>query len=424
MFKPLSVYIGLRYVRAKRRNHFISFISLISIVGIALGVWALITVLSVMNGFEKELRERILGMASHATIEGIYEPLKDWKIVAKAAHEHKRVKGAAPYVQGEAMLSNGRKSKGILVRGISPDEESTVSEVGAKMVSGDLYALTSKSYNIVIGKELALSLFGTSDVNEMLERGQNSVTVIIPQAVVTAAGVIPRFRRFNVVGVFEVGMHEYDSALAIMHIKDAARLYRLGNKVSGIRLKLDDVFAAPMIARELIEKLPGGYMVQDWGQKHSNLFKAINLEKRMMFIILSLIVAVAAFNIVSTLVMAVTDKESDIAILRTLGANPGTIMGIFIIQGAFLGIIGTSMGVLTGIPTALNVETVVSTLETILGMKFLSPDVYYISELSADLHWNDVIIIGISSLLVTLLATLYPAWRASRTQPAEALRYE
>jgi lipoprotein-releasing system permease protein len=424
MFKPLSVYIGLRYVRAKRRNHFISFISLISIMGIALGVWALITVLSVMNGFEKELRERILGMASHATIEGIYEPLENWQIVADAAGRHARVKGAAPYIEGEAMLSNGRISKGILVRGIIPDQEKTVSEVGTKMVSGDLKDLYAKSYNIVIGSELAMSMFGTTQIEEMRERGENSVTVIIPQAVVTAAGVIPRFRRFNVVGVFEVGMHEYDSALAMMYVGDAARLYRLGDKVSGIRLKLDDIFAAPMIARELVEKLPGGYMVQDWGQKHSNLFKAINLEKRMMFIILSLIVAVAAFNIVSTLVMAVTDKESDIAILRTLGANPGTIMGIFIIQGAFLGVIGTSLGVLTGIPTALNVETVVSTLESLLGMKFLSPDVYYISELSADLHWDDVIIIGLSSLLVTLLATLYPAWRASRTQPAEALRYE
>jgi len=424
MFKPLSVYIGLRYVRAKRRNHFISFISLISIMGIALGVWALITVLSVMNGFEKELRDRILGMASHATIEGIYEPLQNWQVVAEAAHKHKRVKGAAPYVQGEAMLSNGKRSKGILVRGISPEEEQTVSEVGTKMISGDLNDLVPKSYNIVIGSELALSMFGTTNIDDMKARGSTGVTVIIPQAVVTAAGVIPRFRRFNVVGVFEVGMHEYDSALAIMHISDAARLYRLGKNVSGIRLKLDDIFAAPTIARELIEKLPGGYMVQDWGQKHSNLFKAINLEKRMMFIILSLIVAVAAFNIVSTLVMAVTDKESDIAILRTLGAQPGTIMGIFIIQGAFLGIIGTTLGILTGIPTALNVETVVSTLEKLLGMKFLSPDVYYISELSADMHWNDVFIIGAASLIVTLLATLYPAWRASRTQPAEALRYE
>jgi lipoprotein-releasing system permease protein len=424
MFKPLSVYIGLRYVRAKRRNHFISFISLISIVGIALGVWALITVLSVMNGFESELRERILGMAAHATVEGIYEPLSDWQSVSEAASQHDRVMGAAPYVQGEAMLSNGQRNKGILVRGIRPELENTVSDVTSKMLSGDLAELTPRSYNIAIGSELALSLFGSYDLEGLKARGQDSVTVIIPQAVVTAAGVIPRFRRFKIIGIFEVGMHEYDSALAIINIEDAQRLYRLGDSVSGVRLKLDDVFAAPMIARELVENLSGGYMVQDWGQKHSNLFKAISLEKRMMFIILSLIVAVAAFNIVSTLVMAVTDKESDIAILITLGATPFTIMTIFIIQGILLGFIGTALGVATGIPTALNVETVVSTLEKILGMQFLSPDIYYISELTGDLHWDDVITIASSALVITLLATLYPAWRASRTQPAEALRYE
>jgi len=424
MFKPLSVYIGLRYVRAKRRNHFISFISLTSTLGIAIGVWALITVLSVMNGFQKELRDRILGMASHASIEGIYTPLEDWEVVSAAASRHQRVIGSAPYISGEAMLTNGRKSKGILVRGIVPGEEGKVSEVGRKMISGSLSELKSKSYNIVIGNELALMLFGTTDISEMNENKRASVTVIIPQSVVTAAGVIPRFKRFNVVGVFEVGMHEYDSGLAIMHIKDASRLYRMGDTVTGVRLKLDDIFDAPYIARELVERLQGGYIVQDWGQKHSNLFKAINLEKRMMFIILFLIITVAAFNIVSTLVMAVTDKESDIAILRTLGAKPLTIMSIFIIQGTFLGVIGTLLGLASGIPTALNVEAVVSMLERLLGMKFLSPDIYYISELSADLHWDEVFYIGLASLIVTVLATLYPAWRASRTQPAEALRYE
>jgi len=269
-----------------------------------------------------------------------------------------------------------------------------------------------------------MMMFGTTDVEVMKEINGANLTVIIPQSVVTAAGVIPRFKRFNVVGVFEIGMHEYDSGLAIVHIKDASRLYRMGEKVTGVRLKLDDIFDAPYIARELVEQLSGGYIVQDWGQKHSNLFKAINLEKRMMFIILFLIITVAAFNIVSTLVMAVTDKESDIAILRTLGAKPSMIMAIFIIQGTFLGIIGTLLGLLAGIPTALNVETVVSSLERLMGIKFLSPDVYYISALTADVHWDEVFIIGLASLLVTMLATLYPAWRASRTQPAEALRYE
>jgi len=424
MFKPLSVFIGLRYVRAKRRNHFISFISLTSTLGIALGVWALITVLSVMNGFQKELRDRILGMASHATIEGIYEPLQDWQLVSKAAKKHAHVMGSAPYINGEAMLTNGRQSKGILVRGIVPGKEGQVSEVGNKMISGSLNDLKAKSYNIVIGNELAMTMFGTTEIKEMMDRNDASLTVIIPQSVVTAAGVIPRFKRFKVVGVFEVGMHEYDSGLAMMHIQDASRLYRLGDKVSGVRLKLDDIFAAPYIARELVERLPGGYIVKDWGQKHSNLFKAINMEKRMMFIILFLIITVAAFNIVSTLVMAVTDKESDIAILRTLGAKPGMIMAIFIIQGTFLGVIGTFLGLLSGIPTALNVDTVVSSLETLFGMKFLSPDIYYISELTADVHWDEVFYIGIASLIITILATLYPAWRASRTQPAEALRYE
>jgi len=424
MFKPLSVFIGLRYVRAKRRNHFISFISLISTLGIAIGVWALITVLSVMNGFEKELRVRILGMASHATIEGIYRPLENWQTVAKQVSQDTRVLGAAPYIQGEAMLSNGRISKGILIRGIKPAEELKVSDVNQKVISGSLKNLTPRSYNIAIGNELAMRLFGTTDVKEMKEQGDNGVTVIIPQAVVTAAGVVPRFRRFKVVAVFEIGMHEYDSGLAFVNMRDASRLYRLGDKVSGVRLKLNDVFQAPAIARELVDRLSGGYLVRDWGQKHSNLFKAINLEKRMMFIILSLIVAVAAFNIVSTLVMAVTDKESDIAILRTLGASPGTIMAIFMIQGVFLGVIGTTLGLVTGIPTALNVEAVVSTLESVLGMKFLSPDVYYISQLTGDLHWDDVYKIGTASLFVALVATLYPAWRASRTSPAEALRYE
>jgi len=424
MFKPLSVFIGLRYVRAKRRNHFISFISLISTLGIALGVLALITVLSVMNGFEKELRERILGMASHATIEGIYKPLEGWQTVSRLVEKDPRVLGSAPFIQGEAMLSNGRVSKGILIRGIRPSKEVAVSDVGDKIISGSLNELKPRSYNIAIGNELAMRMFGTTDVKEMKEQGDNGITVIIPQAVVTAAGVVPRFRRFKVVAVFEIGMHEYDSGLAIMSMRDASRLYRMGDKVSGVRLKLNDIFKAPAIARELVDKLPGGYIVRDWGQKHTNLFKAINLEKRMMFIILSLIVVVAAFNIVSTLVMAVTDKESDIAILRTLGAPPRMIMAIFMIQGIFLGVVGTSLGLAAGIPIALNVESVVSAVENMLGSKLFSPDVYYISKLTGDLHWDDVYTIGIASLLVAVVATLYPAWRAARTQPAEALRYE
>ncbi|NIP73511.1 MAG: lipoprotein-releasing ABC transporter permease subunit, partial [Gammaproteobacteria bacterium] len=412
MFRPLEAFIGLRYVRAKRRNHFISFISLISMLGIAVGVWALITVLSVMNGFEKEVRERILSMASHATIEAMSGPLRDWRKVARTAREDAHVLGAAPYVRGQAMLSSGGQNKGVLVRGIEPAQEPSVSQVGENMIAGSLNALQPRGYGIVLGAELAA---------ELRVFPGDRVTVIIPQATVSPAGILPRFKRFTVVGVFEVGMHEYDSALAVMHLDDAARLYRLDDAVSGVRLRLDDLFQAPRLARQIVRSLPGGYLVDDWTRQHANLFRAISMEKRVMFIILFLIVAVAAFNIVSTLVMVVTDKEADIAILRTLGAAPGTIMGVFMIQGSVIGVIGTLLGVATGIPTALNVEAIVSTLEHILGMRFLSPDVYYITQLTGDMHWSDVGLIGGFSLAISLLATLYPAWRGSRTQPAEAL---
>lgn len=415
MFRPLPVYIGLRYVRAKRRNHFISFISLISMLGIAVGVWALITVLSVMNGFEHELRTRILGMAAHLTIEGVDRPLTDWRQVALAARRTPHVVGAAPYVQGEAMLSGNGASTGVLVRGIAPREEPKVSDVGRKMKAGHLTDLKPGGFGIILGSELANNLRVTLG---------DKVTVIIPQATVTPAGILPRFKRFTVVGIFEVGMHEYDSGLALVDIKDAERMYRLNSAVTGVRLKLDDMFLAPSIGPKVVRNLPGGYIVQNWTQMHRNLFRAINMEKRVMFIILFLIVAVAAFNIVSTLVMVVTDKQADIAILRTLGATPRTVMGIFMVQGCVIGIIGTLIGVATGVPTAINVERIVETIEHIFGVHFLSPDVYYISEIVSDLHWSDVYTISAFSLVITLLATLYPAWRASRTQPAEALRYE
>ena len=415
MFKPLEVYIGLRYVRAKRRNHFISFISLISIMGIALGVWALITVLSVMNGFESELRDRILGMAAHATIEGVGEPLPDWRDVAERARENAHVLGAAPYVTGEAMLNHRGQNTGVLVRGIDPIEERQVSELESKMRTGNLGELKPGSFNIVIGAELA---------NRLRALPGDKITVIIPEATVTPAGVLPRFKRFTVVGIFEVGMRDYDSSLAVMHMDDAARLYHLGDRVTGVRLRLDDLFNAPRIARQLVQRMPGSYLVDDWTRQQANLFSAIQMEKRIMFIVLSLIVAVAAFNLVSTLVMVVTDKQADIAILRTLGATPRSIMGIFMVQGAVIGVVGLILGVVTGVPTAFNVESIVSTVEGWFGMQFLSPDVYYISTLRGDLHWPDVWVICGVSLLLTLVATLYPAWRASRTQPAEALRYE
>jgi lipoprotein-releasing system permease protein len=415
MFTPLELYVGLRYTRAKRRNHFISFISLTSMLGIALGVTALITVLSVMNGFEKELRERILGMTAHATVSGVGGPLQDWPGVARTVQGLPGVLGAAPFVQGEAMLTHEGFVRGAMVRGVLPGEEPRVSEVGQKMRHGRLEDLQAGAYGIILGRDLARSLgAGPGD----------RVTVLVPQARVTPAGVLPRLRRFTVVGVFEVGMYEYDAALALVHLRDAATLLELGEGVSGVRLKLDDLFRAPILGRAIGQELGAGYWVSDWTQQHVNFFRAIRTEKTVMFVILTLIVAVAAFNIVSTLVMVVTDKQSDIAILRTLGATPRSIMAVFMVQGSVIGVVGTLLGAVGGVALALNVETVVPAIERLFQVKFLAPDVYYISDLPSDLHWPDVGRISGVALVLSLLATLYPAWRASRTQPAEALRYE
>ena len=415
ILRPLELYIGLRYTRAKRRNHFISFITLTSVLGIALGVTALITVLSVMNGFETELRERILGMAAHATIQRHQGALEDWRTVARVAKRHPRVTGAAPYVRAEAMLTRSTEVRGAVIRGISPALEPEVSQVVSKLTHGTLEDLTPGGWNIILGAELARALGVVMG---------DRVTLVAPQARVTPAGILPRLRRFTVMGIFEVGMYEYDAALAIIHMEDAARLFRLGDGVTGVRLRLDDMFAAPRISRLLAADLPGAYWVTDWTQRHVNFFRAIKTEKTVMFVILTLIVAVAAFNIVSTLVMVVTDKEADIAILRTLGVTPLSVMGIFVVQGAVIGVMGTVLGALGGVTLALNVETLVPAIESLLDMKFLSPDVYYISELPSEMHWSDVVRITGVALFLSLLATLYPAWRASRTQPAEALRYE
>ena len=415
MFKPLELFVGLRYTRAKRRNHFISFISLTSMLGIALGVTALITVLSVMNGFEKELRERILGMAAHATVSGAEGRLEGWQEVAKRLEGHPRLLGLAPYIQAEGMLTEADTVRGTRVRGILPEAEPRVSTVGSQMIEGRLEDLVPGAFGILLGKDLARVLaVGVGD----------RVTLVAPQARVTPAGVLPRLRRFTVVGVFEVGMYEYDAGLALVHIEDAAKLFGLGDAVSGVRLRIDDMFAAPRVAPEIASQLPGRYWVSDWTQQHANFFRAVRTEKTVMFVILTLIVAVAAFNIVSTLVMVVSDKKSDIAILRTLGASPRSIMGMFMVQGTIIGIVGTVLGVVGGVALALNVETVVAGIEELFRVKFLSPDVYYISDLPSDMHWSDVARIALVALVLSLTATLYPAWRASRTQPAEALRYE
>ncbi len=415
MFRPLELYVGLRYTRAKRRNHFISFISLISMLGIMLGVVALITVLSVMNGFHKEVRERILGMASHASISAYDGKLQDWQQAMELSREHPRVIGQAPFVEAQTMLTNGGKVSGAMLRGVLPDLEPNVSDVGDNMVAGSLADLREGEFEIILGKELALALgVGVGD----------RVTVVTPQIRVTPAGAMPRLKRFTVSGIFEVGMGEYDRGVAITHLRDAAVLLKLGENVTGVRLKLDDLFLAPRVSRELADMLPGVYRLSDWTLQHRNFFSALHTEKRMMSLILFLIVAVAAFNIVSTLVMVVTDKQSDIAILRTLGASPRSIMGIFMVQGATIGMIGTILGIVGGIALALNLEKIVAGIEELFNVTFLDPNVYYISKLPSDLQWSDVGTISISAFVITLVATLYPAWRAARTQPAEALRYE
>ena len=415
MFKPLSVYIGLRYTSAKRRNHFISFISLTSMFGVALGVMALIVVLSVMNGFEKELRERILGMTSHAFVTGADGTLKDWQSLQSLLTDQPHVVDSAPFVEGQAMLSQGSRVRGTLVRGVDPQLEGRVSSIGDKIVQGQFDALQAGSFGIILGKDLAIA---------MGVRTGDKITLITPHMSPTPAGVLPRLKRLDVVGIFEIGMYEYDSALAIMNIEDAAKLFKIPGKVTGLRLKLDDIYQAPQITRELLYSLPSSYRAADWTYQHANFFKALKTEKTVMFVILLLIVAVAAFNIVSTLIMMVTDKQADIAILRTLGMKPRDIMGIFMVQGTLIGLFGTLIGVIGGVTLALNVETLIANLETFLGYQFLSAEVYYISSLPSDLNWNDVTIIGMTSFALSLLSTIYPSWRAAQVKPAEALRYD
>ncbi|HAU42673.1 MAG TPA: lipoprotein-releasing ABC transporter permease subunit [Gammaproteobacteria bacterium] len=415
MIRPVALFIGLRYTRARRRNHFVSFISGVSILGITIGVWALITVLSVMNGFERELRERILSVASHATVSARNGWLKGWPELAQAVSRHPEVLASAPFIYGQGLLTRANTVSGVLVRGILPEEEVKVSGILNNLIVGESASLREGEWKIVIGAQLAWSL-GVSVGDR--------VTLIAPKGKISPAGLLPRMRRFEVSGVFEMDMYEYDSGIALIHLADAARLLETDGGVTGLRLSLEEIYRAPLVSQQLRQQLGGGFRFSDWTREHANFFTALKIERRVMFVILLLIIAVAAFNIVSTLVMVVTDKRADVAILRTLGLRPVQVMAVFIVQGVVIGFGGTLVGGVLGVLTALNVETLVPWVENLFGIEFFPASVYVISDFPAQLKWPDVYLISGVSFLICLVATVYPAWRASRTQPAEALRYE
>ncbi len=415
MFKPVPVAIGLRYLRAKRRNGFISFISLASMLGIALGVAALITTLAVMSGFQREIRDRMLQMAAHATVSADGEPLLEWAHAIDEAHRDARVAGAAPYIERPVMLQ-GPREEGALLRGVDPSREGQVSVIADKMVDGaHLDALKPGEFNIVLGRELALWL--GVDVGD-------SVVVITPETRSTPMGIVPQYKRFKVVGLFEAGYQEFDRNLAVVHIRDAQALLRMGDGVTGVRLKLHDMNLAWEVARDLALHLHGAYRVSDWSTENANMFRALKLEKTMMAILLSLIIVMGAFTLVNSQVMLVTDKQADIAILRTLGLTPGGVMQVFMVQGSLIGIIGTLSGVIGGILLTLNLEHILKAIERTFNVVLMPEDVYYITGLPTELNASDVTWIAIVALVLAFLATLYPAWRAARTAPAEALRSE
>ncbi|GAA7755432.1 MULTISPECIES: lipoprotein-releasing ABC transporter permease subunit [Cupriavidus] len=413
---PYEWQIGWRYTRASKRasrNTFISFISMISMMGIALGVAALIVVLSVMNGFQKEVRDRMLSVLSHIEVIGA-APLTDWQKTAAEALRNKEVVGAAPYVAAQAMMTREDVVRGVLLRGVDPAEEPKVSDIANQFRVGSMNALAPGGFGIALGSELA---------NALGVRVGDKVMLVVPQGTITPAGMLPRLKQFTVAGVFSSGHYEFDSALALINIGDAETLFRQSGP-TGVRLKLQDMQRAPQVAQELAGTMSGDLYLRDWSKQNRNWFAAVQTEKRMMFIILTLIIAVAAFNLVSTLVMTVTDKQADIAILRTMGAQPRSIMKIFIVQGVAIGFIGTLLGVLGGTLIATNIDVIVPFIERILHVQFLPKDIYFISELPSDPRMNDIATIGIISFVLASLATIYPSWRASRVNPAEALRYE
>jgi lipoprotein-releasing system permease protein len=417
MFKlPFELMLGLRYTRAKRRSGFISFISMSSMIGIALGVTALITVLSIMNGFQQELRDRILGMTAHMTLNEGNERLRDWKSLEAQVMGHPEVTGMAPNITAQAMLSGLGQVKGSIVRGVLPEKEPEVSKIAYQMKSGQLSDLKEKQYKIILGAELASSLNA---------RVGDKITVIAPQGTVSPLGLMPRIKRFTVSGIFQVGMHEYDSSMAFIHLADAQKLFKFKeDEVSGLQLQIRDLFDVHQVTASFYGEFNRPIYVSDWTQQHANFFRAIEMEKKMMFIVLALIIMVAAFNIVSTMVMVVTDKQADIAVLRTIGASPASIQMIFMIQGLVIGLFGALLGIAGGVLLALNIDVIVPFIENLLGFKFFPGDVYYISEVPSLLIWSDVYAVSGLAFVLTLLATLYPARKASKVQPAEALRYE
>ena len=415
MIHPLELFIGFRYTRAKRRNRFISFISVMAPLGIVLGVTAMITVLSVMNGFGDELRSRILGVVSHVTIEKKAGQFNDWQQVIRKVKTDKHVVGVAPYVSGQGMLTGERSSRPVIVRGVAPDMEKTVSSLDRHMINGSIDNLVPGQYGIIIGRELAWRLGVVPG---------SHVTLVANETLVTPAGLLPRFKQFTVVGIFEIGQGEYDNGFAMINIKDAAKVYRKGKGVSGIRLQLDDLFQAIPVALEIKAQLGSGYKIEDWSKQHQSFFRALRIEKSAMFITMTLIIAVAAFNIIAMLTMLISDKRTDIAILRTLGMSPNRAMTIFMYHGLLLGFSGTLLGVLGGVSLASNISAVIHFFESLTGTRLMTADVYYVSNIVAKLEWRDVITIAISAFILTLLAAVYPARRAAMIQPAQALRYE
>ncbi|MDE0308905.1 MAG: lipoprotein-releasing ABC transporter permease subunit [Acidiferrobacterales bacterium] len=416
MIRPLALFIGLRYIRAKRRTRFISFITGTSILGIIIGVWALISVLSVMNGFERELKSRLLAVAAHIEVSAPGGWLEDWRTAMSDVGKSVQLEGQAPFILTHAMVKQGNLVSPVIVRGINPELESAVSSIGQHMVNGDLDDLESGKFSIVIGEDLARRI-GNVKVGD-------KIVIISSRARSTLVGVVPRLKRFTVAGIFNLNFYEYDNGLVLTHIDDLAKLQHVGDAVSGLRLKVGDVFESPLITRKLRSSLPPGYTVSDWTDQYSNLFEALKIERRVMFIILFLIVAVAAFNIISTLVMLVSDKSTDIAVLRTIGVSPRSVMGIFIVHGVVIGIVGTMFGAFVGVLTGLNMETLIPWAEQLFGTQFFPDDIYIITKFPAQLIWSDVIKISIASLVMCFVATIYPAWRASKVHPAEALRYD